>query len=142
MSDKPNLNKIKEMLREIEKAGWKIEIDSTDAVPHEDSIWWYEYDDEAPILSIVKGKHHLDLITHGDIEIFNEKDDLDYFIYKEGSRLEGSLTPNLVKFGRYETNNWFEINQDENSYDIMEENYSSLTEAVKALMERAIAAKQ
>ena len=100
-----------EIVKKIESKGWKVEISNLDAIKHDDSVWWYEYDEYAPVLKASKGKKSYEIIATGDITITNPNDDEDYFYFRGGKPAFGKdeLTTSLLKNGDWGDNNWFEI---------------------------------
>jgi hypothetical protein len=102
---------ISDIEKKITSFGWKIEINNLDAINKDDSTWWYEYDEYAPVLMITKGKDGYEIIATGDITITNPNDDEDYFYFRGGKPDFGKdeLTESLVKNGDWGDNNWFEI---------------------------------
>jgi hypothetical protein len=107
----------KKIQDKIEKLGWEVVINNLDAVKKDDSIYWYEYDDYAPILLLEKRtkdgkKFKIEMETEGDIYIYDKKDEENHFIFNGGKADLGDkdeLTDDLVKNGVYENNNWFII---------------------------------
>lgn len=99
-----------EIEKKIEDMGWKVEINNLDAIKHDDSVWWYEYDEYAPVLKASKGKKSYEIIATGDITITTPNDE-DHFYFRGGKPDFGKdeLTESLVKNGDWGDNNWFEI---------------------------------
>jgi hypothetical protein len=130
----------KQLLREVEKHGWKVEIDNID-FRKKDAVLWRGFDSENPILQVSKGKHIIQLIAVGDIRIYGKRRNT-YFEYDDESGQEkGRLTRHLRKFGEWENNNWFEVNTDGSSYEELEEPYYTLDSAVNELLSRIKKAK-
>jgi hypothetical protein len=103
---------ISDIEKKITSFGWKIEINNLDAINKDDSIWWYEYDEYAPILRITQGKEGFEIIATGDISITDPNNDENHFYFRGGKPDFGEkdeLTEHLVKYGDYGDNNWFEI---------------------------------
>ncbi len=103
---------ISDIEKKITSLGWEIKINNLDAINKDDSTWWYEYDEYAPVLMITKGKDGYEIIATGDIIIIDPKNDGNHFYFKGGNPDFGEkdkLTESLIKNGDWENNNWFEI---------------------------------
>jgi hypothetical protein len=122
----------KQLFREIRKKGWSIDVDNID-FRIQDATLWYGFDSENPILQVSKGNHTIQLIATGDIRIYGKRNA--HFIY-EGGKPDGELTPYLRKYGSWQNNNWFEINDDGSSYETEETPFHLLDDAVKELLSR------
>lgn len=104
----------KEIEEKIERLGWKIEINNLDMVKHNDSVWWYEYDLDLPILSVENKNKKINylLIADGDIRITDLEDEENHFYFRGGKPDMGKtdkLTEDLIERGEWGDNNWFEI---------------------------------
>jgi hypothetical protein len=122
----------KQLFREIRKEGWNIDVDNID-FRIQDVTLWYGFDSETPLLQVSKGKHTIQLIATGDIRIYGKRNS--HFVYKH-RRTDGKLTPYLRKYGSWENNNWFEINDDGSSYETFETPFYALNGAVQELLSR------
>ena len=114
MSEWFNKKEAQEIEKKIERLGWEVEINNLDAIKHDNSIWWYEYDMNAPILSVKNNDKKIAylLIADGDILITDPKNEENHFYFKGGNPDTGKadeLTEDLVKNGVYGNNNWFEV---------------------------------
>jgi len=101
------LQSTKELIKKLEKDGWKVEVNMLNAVRKDDSVWWYELGGET-IFSASKGTKTVSIGVYGDIAIHGDNEG-NYFICKEGGKPDGRLTQDLVKNGNWGNNNWFEI---------------------------------
>ena len=118
------------LIKNIKKHGYKIIENHVDN-RIQDSINWYWTNSE-PILAIEKNGHRLELICAGDIRIYTERKS---FIYKGGNP-DGILTSYIKKHGRWENNNWFEINENGSSYNDFEDPYFDMDTALDAMLSR------
>ena len=136
-----------EIGKKIESIGWKVEINNLDAVKHDDSVWWYEYDSGAPILSVENkdGTIAYVLIADGDINITDPKDEENHF-YFEGGKPDtgeaGELTEDLINRGVWGNNNWFEIirevySNDTYDYEVDSE-FGENNDTVEAYLKEAV----
>ena len=121
----------KQLLKEIKKKGWNIDVDNID-FRRQDATLWYGFD-ETPILQVSKGRRIIQLIACGDIRIYGKGKA--HFIF-QGGKPDGKLTYNLRKYGRWEDNNWFEVNSDGSSYETFEKAFYTLNDAVQELLSR------
>ena len=124
----------RELERELKKAGWEIEINNVD-FRRQDAVFWYDYDGNPPIIRITKGNNYIELVATGEIRIFGKRDGT-CFVFKGGNP-DGEPTYYLRKHGRWENNNWFEIDENGSSYKTFEEAFYTLDDAVKELIRRA-----
>ena len=133
----------KQLLKEIKKKGWNIDVDNID-FRRQDATLWYGFDGVPPILVISKekrskGKRIIELIATGDIRIYGKRKA--HFIF-QGGKPDGELTYHLRKNGRWENNNWFEIgevtieNNHSTSYESCDTVFYTLNDAVQELLSR------
>jgi hypothetical protein len=121
----------KQLSRILKAKGWKIDVFKVD-FRLQDAILWHNCDSENPIIQVSKDSSVIQLIAVGDIRIYGKRV---CFIYKGGKPL-GELTSYLRKTGRWENNNWFEINVDDSSYNSFEEPFFMLNDATEELLSR------
>ncbi|MFA5406877.1 MAG: hypothetical protein WC307_05990 [Candidatus Nanoarchaeia archaeon] len=105
----------------------------------ETSIEYFEYGGET--ILTVKTTHknkpyHMSLLVTGDIYIVDPKDDTKYFKKKYDGKASGELTKKLLNHGTYESNNWFEINENGSSYQTCEEVAIDIDDAIALLLDR------
>lgn len=101
-----------EIQKKLEDNGWKVEINNLDAIKKDDSAFWYEYDEDFPLLSIRRKNKKYEIIAKGDIDVIDPKNDNIYFHFEGGKPDTGDnedMTDNLVKNGDWGNNNWFEL---------------------------------
>lgn len=104
----------KEIQKQIEEMGWSVEMNNLDAVKRDDSVWWYEYDIDSPILSVENKDNSVAyiLVADGDISITDPENGENHFYFEGGRPDTGEkddLTEDLVKRGVWDNNNWFEV---------------------------------
>lgn len=124
--------------KKIKSKEWEVIYNNLDAVQEEDSVYWYGFGSDTPILFIRKGKKVISLFADGDIEIYNPKNEDDHFIFHGGKPdmgIKDKLTKNLVKTGTWEANNWFSVTDNFLHYDL-EDIYLSISEAVTNVFEK------
>lgn len=114
MSEGFTRKETQEIEKKIESMGWKVKINNLDVIKHDNSVWWYEYDIDAPILSVENKNKKIAylLIADGDIRITDPKNEENHFYFEGGNPDMGEsdeLTEDLVKYGKWEDNNWFEV---------------------------------
>lgn len=91
----------------LNDAGIKHDFD--DYYKYSDTVFYYEY---VNIFIMSKGKYKVEVIPVGDIRIYDKKNPDIYFKYEGGKPATGindDITKDLVKNGRYQANNWFEL---------------------------------
>jgi hypothetical protein len=120
------------LMKVIKARGWRVDVDNVD-LRRQDATLWFGFDSENPILQVSKGEHVIQLIATGDIRIYGKRNAR--FVYRDG-KPEGKLTYYLRRYGDWENNNWFEVNDDGSSYITAETPFHFLNDALKELLSR------
>lgn len=120
-----------QLLKAIREKRWTIDVDNID-FRRQDVTLWFGFDGEDPVLQVSKANRIIRIIATGDIRIIGERT---HFIFK-GGKPDGELTSYLRKHGRWENNNWFEVDADGSSHDTFETPFYTLNDAVEELLAR------
>jgi len=107
----------KKLLKMITEKGYFVNVNNIDFRNKDCTNY---YDCENPILkatSLNKEKKTVELLCVGDIRIYGKTKG---FVYKGGNP-DGKLTNYLKKHGEWENNNWFEIEDNNDSKNPMGE---------------------
>jgi hypothetical protein len=120
-------------LKIVKTKGWKIEKDWISDMEYiaDDSVWYYQYEDpkfdsmDSILFKITKNHKSIYFYVDGEIEIYPVDEHEEPFLFHYGNP-GADLTTDLVKYGRWEENNWFELEVEGNVKGLIPDTFISL----------------